>query len=111
MRTKAAEIHKHVGLCIRCRRRECGLSQAELGARAGIPIRELQQYELGLAPISAKSLLDVARQLGVDIGYFFRGYDWPPGGESEQLPLVRRTPVAASTLRAAHSARHRGERN
>lgn len=36
---------------MRCRRRECVLSQAELSARAAISIRELQKYELGLAPI------------------------------------------------------------
>jgi len=67
----ANPIDVHVGTRVRMRRTLLGLSQEELGAALGLTFQQVQKYEKGANRIGASRLYDLARILGVQIGYFF----------------------------------------
>ena len=64
-------VDVHVGLRIRNRRKELGLSQTNLGEAIGVTFQQLQKYERGVNRIGASRLAAIAGALGVPIGYFF----------------------------------------
>jgi transcriptional regulator with XRE-family HTH domain len=80
-RTK--RIDAHVGERIRLRRTEFGLTQEQLATALDVSYQQIQKYETGANRVSAGRILEIARKLGVDVGYFFEGLnDDDPG-----LPL------------------------
>jgi transcriptional regulator with XRE-family HTH domain len=60
-----------IGRRLRERRSRLGLSQVDLAARCGLPLRKIQQYERGVARISASQLAELSAILEVGIAYFF----------------------------------------
>ncbi len=70
-RTK--RIDAHVGERIRLRRTEFGLTQEQLAAALSVSYQQIQKYETGANRVSAGRMLEIARKLGVDVGYFFEG--------------------------------------
>ena len=64
-------VDVHVGLKIRNRRKELGLSQGNLGTAVGVSFQQMQKYENGSNRVGASRLAAIARALGVSIGYFF----------------------------------------
>lgn len=67
----AAEIDVHVGLRIRERREEIGVTQNRLARRLGVTFSQVQKYEKGSNRIGAGRLYLAAEYLGVPVGYFF----------------------------------------
>lgn len=80
-RTK--RIDKHVGERIRLRRTELGLTQEQLAEALDVSYQQIQKYETGANRISAGRILEIARKLGVDIGFFFE--DLPDDGQPGQV--------------------------
>ena len=76
---KADIVDKHVGQCIRERRRALDISQQEISEILGISYQQLQKYESGSNRISAGRLFLLAYILKVDVGYFYQGL--PPSEE------------------------------
>jgi transcriptional regulator with XRE-family HTH domain len=66
-------IDAHVGERIRLRRTELGLTQEQLAAALDVSYQQIQKYETGANRVSAGRILEIARKLGVDVGYFFEG--------------------------------------
>ena len=64
-------VDVHVGGRIKLRRTLLGLSQERLGDALGLTFQQVQKYERGANRVSASRLHDMARALGVPIGYFF----------------------------------------
>lgn len=64
-------IDVHVGARLRYRRMSVGMSQEALGERLGVTFQQIQKYEKGLNRIGAGRLYQIARVLGVSIGFFF----------------------------------------
>jgi transcriptional regulator with XRE-family HTH domain len=81
-RTK--RIDAHVGERIRLRRTELGLTQEQLAAALDVSYQQIQKYETGANRVSAGRILEIARKLGVDVGYFFEGVS---DDEDSGLPL------------------------
>ena len=75
---RSSEVDHHVGKRIRERRREIGMSQAKLGNALGITSQQVQKYEIGLNRVAAGRLWDIAKNLEVDVGYFFEGIEKRP---------------------------------
>lgn len=73
---------KSIGTLIRARRRELGLTLQELATRAALSAAFISQVERGNATPSIVSLLNLAKGLETEIGYFVE----PP----EPTSLVRR---------------------
>ena len=72
---RARRIDQHVGERIRQRRTELGLTQEQLAAALDVSYQQIQKYETGANRISAGRIFEIARKLGVDVGYFFEKLD------------------------------------
>ncbi|MFN3512399.1 MAG: helix-turn-helix domain-containing protein [Phenylobacterium sp.] len=68
-------IDQHVGLRIRLRRKELGVSQERLAEAIGLTFQQVQKYERAANRVSASKLYDVARALETNVAYFFEGLD------------------------------------
>jgi transcriptional regulator with XRE-family HTH domain len=68
----AQPVDVAVGRRLRSRRKELGLSQAEVARDLDISTKRLGKYERGLDRMRARHLFLVAKYLGVSVGYFFR---------------------------------------
>ena len=77
------ETDRHIGLRIKQRRRDLGVSQASLAAALDLSAQQVQKYEYGTNQIAASLLAEVARQLAVPIGYFFDDND--PSGHCSAI--------------------------
>jgi transcriptional regulator with XRE-family HTH domain len=69
------QVDRHVGLKIRQLRTRLGLTQQQLAQMIGVTYQQAHKYERGVNRISAGRLYEVARALGVDVGYFFEGLE------------------------------------
>ena len=62
-----------------------GLTQQELADLIGVTYQQAHKYERGVNRISSGRLFEIAKVLGVDVGYFFEGVaDEEPAGLSER---------------------------
>ncbi|CAN7150345.1 helix-turn-helix transcriptional regulator [Phenylobacterium sp. LjRoot219] len=66
-------IDRHVGLRIRLRRKELGISQEKLAESIGLTFQQVQKYERAANRVSASKLWELARALNTSIAYFFEG--------------------------------------
>jgi transcriptional regulator with XRE-family HTH domain len=77
-------IDLHVGMRIRVRRKELGISQERLAESIGLTFQQVQKYERAANRVSASKLYEMARALKTNIGYFYEGLGDPatsPRGE------------------------------
>jgi len=68
-------VDKYVGARIRARRKQLGLTQAQLGASVDLSFKQIRKYEHGENRVSASKLLQLATTLDVTVDYFFDGLD------------------------------------
>lgn len=71
-RTSPDPIDKYVGSRVRARRVGLRISQTKLGDSIGVTFQQVQKYENGTNRIGASNLYKIARQLNVDVAYFFQ---------------------------------------
>jgi transcriptional regulator with XRE-family HTH domain len=69
--SKRHPVDVHVGRRIRQRRLELALTQAAVAVRIGVTLKQLQKYESATNRIAASRLYELARALGVEVGFFF----------------------------------------
>lgn len=73
-----ASLDPFIGKRVKRRRSELGMSQMGLGERLGLSFQQIQKYENGKNRISASTLFQISRILGVDFSYFVEGYGEKP---------------------------------
>ena len=78
----AKRVDSHVGSQIRKRRTLLGFTQEQLAAALDISYQQVQKYETGANRVSAGRLYQIAKELSVDVGYFFEGLDDESGTDS-----------------------------
>ena len=66
-------VDRHVGLRIRMRRKEIGVSQERLAEALGITFQQVQKYERGANRVSASKLWEIASALKTTVTYFYEG--------------------------------------
>jgi transcriptional regulator with XRE-family HTH domain len=66
-------VDRHVGLRIRMRRKELGISQERLADALGLTFQQIQKYERAANRVSASKLYEIARALNASVGYFYEG--------------------------------------
>ena len=76
-------IDRHVGLRIRLRRKELGISQERLAESIGLTFQQVQKYERAANRVSASKLWEVARALNTSITYFYEGLTTDAAGRPE----------------------------
>jgi transcriptional regulator with XRE-family HTH domain len=81
---RTRRIESHVGERIRLRRTELGLTQEQLAEALEVSYQQIQKYETGANRVSAGRIFEIARKLGVAVGYFFEGLS---DAEDPGLPL------------------------
>jgi transcriptional regulator with XRE-family HTH domain len=77
-------VDRHVGLRIRMRRKEMGVSQERLAEALGITFQQVQKYERGANRVSASKLWEIASALKTPVAYFYDGL-----GDQESLAAQR----------------------
>ncbi|WP_411289054.1 helix-turn-helix domain-containing protein [Phenylobacterium sp.] len=70
-------VDRHVGLRIRMRRKELGVSQEKLADSIGLTFQQVQKYERAANRASASKLWEMARAMNTSIGYFYEGLGDP----------------------------------
>lgn len=75
-------IDRHVGLRIRMRRKELGVSQEKLADQIGLTFQQVQKYERAANRVSASKLYEMARALNTSISYFYEGLGDPGSADS-----------------------------
>ena len=80
-------IDRHVGLRIRMRRKELGISQERLAESIGLTFQQVQKYERATNRVSASKLWEMAKALSTSVAYFYEGLGEPatPGAPSEPM--------------------------
>jgi transcriptional regulator with XRE-family HTH domain len=79
-------IDRHVGLRIRMRRKELGISQERLADSIGLTFQQVQKYERAANRVSASKLWEMARALNTSIAYFYEGLSESPETPGSNLP-------------------------
>jgi transcriptional regulator with XRE-family HTH domain len=79
-------IDRHVGLRIRMRRKELGISQERLADSIGLTFQQVQKYERAANRVSASKLWEMARALNTSIAYFYEGLSETPEAPGSNLP-------------------------
>lgn len=88
-RARAQDIDRFVGNRMRTRRTMLGFTQQQMAQILGVTYQQAHKYEKGVNRIAAGRLYQIARALGVDVGFFFEGINGDPGaGPSAQQRLV-----------------------
>jgi transcriptional regulator with XRE-family HTH domain len=72
-RARAEDVDRYVGARVRQRRVMLGLTQQQMADLIGVTYQQAHKYEKGINRVAAGRLYQMARVLGVDIGYFFEG--------------------------------------
>ena len=89
------EVDDHVGKRVRERRNALGMSQEKLADAIGIASQQVQKYEVGTDRVAAGRLWDIAKNLEVDVGYFFEGIEKRPKRKAKP----RKSPTATKAVR------------
>jgi transcriptional regulator with XRE-family HTH domain len=72
---KSHPVDVFVGSKLRVRRIILGLSQSALAKKLKITFQQIQKYEKGQNRIGSSRLYEFSKVLGVDVNYFFKGFD------------------------------------
>jgi len=76
-------VDRHVGLRIRLRRKELGVSQERLAESIGLTFQQVQKYERAANRVSASKLWEMARALKTSVAYFYEGLGDPAAVNAE----------------------------
>src|SRR3954464_1862524 len=79
-------IDRHVGIRIRMRRKELGISQEKLAESIGLTFQQIQKYERAANRVSASKLWELARALEISIPYFYEGLSAEDGPVTSMAP-------------------------
>jgi transcriptional regulator with XRE-family HTH domain len=109
-RGRALDVDRYVSLRIRQRRIMLGLTQQQMAELIGVTYQQAHKYETGINRISAGRLYQIARALGVNIGYFFEDADPGSGAAAaraqELMPQQRMLLELARNFSAIKSRKH-----
>jgi transcriptional regulator with XRE-family HTH domain len=95
-------IDVHVGMRVRERRAELGISQERLAAELGLTFQQVQKYERAANRISASRLYHMSKVLDVKPAFFYdgyqeaeahRGFAEPPAETFDFNPMRRREAI------------------
>src|SRR5688572_4077516 len=99
-RSRAQDMDRHVGARMRERRIMLGLSPQKMAELIGVTYQQAHKYEKGINRIAAGRLHQIARALGVEVGYFFEGVeaepDFCPNPQQRMMLELARNFVAMS---------------
>jgi transcriptional regulator with XRE-family HTH domain len=102
-RARPQDVDRHVGNRMRERRVMLGLTQQQMADLIGVTYQQAHKYEKGINRIAAGRLYNVARALGVEVGFFFEGLDdaepFQPTAQQRMLLELARNFISLSNRR------------
>ena len=108
-RSRALDVDHYVSLRIRQRHIMLGLTQQQMAELIGVTYQQAHKYETGINRISAGRLYQIAKALGVEIGYFFDELDPERKNKqtaAEMMPQQRMLLELARNFAAIGSRKH-----
>jgi transcriptional regulator with XRE-family HTH domain len=103
MRMDDLTVQRRIGIRIRMRRNEAGLTQTELGERLGVTFQQIQKYEKGVNRVGGARLAQLAEALGVNVEFFYRGIEFAVSDEPRPPALVESFIASKIGLRTARA--------
>jgi transcriptional regulator with XRE-family HTH domain len=97
---RAGQLELAIGVRLRTRRRQLGLSQSDLAERLGVSFQQVQKYERGASRVAASTLLVAAEALRVTVGWLVGEDPSLDGGEDDDLFRALSRPGALELLDA-----------
>lgn len=88
-------IDRAVGMRMRARRLELGISQERLADTVGVTFQQVQKYEKGVNRIAASRLFEISRALDLEVSRFFDGLS-PELGAAHRVAIEEQTRVLAT---------------
>jgi transcriptional regulator with XRE-family HTH domain len=85
-RTSVEPVDVYVGMRVRARRQQLGMSQTALAGGLGVSFQQVQKYEKGANRIGASRLAKIAELLQVQVPYFYEG---GPGGKGKASQVAQ----------------------
>jgi transcriptional regulator with XRE-family HTH domain len=96
---KPTSTDEYVGIAMRARRKELGLSQTDLAKAIGVTFQQVQKYENGINRVGAGRLSAISQALQVPVTYFFQIVNGSDGPEVRPRTLESlRLPGAPALL-------------
>jgi transcriptional regulator with XRE-family HTH domain len=74
-RARPIDVDRYIGARMRERRVELGMTQHQMAELIGCTYQQAHKYEKGINRISGGRLYHIAQALGVEVGYFFEGFE------------------------------------
>ncbi len=71
---EVANLDSFIGQKVKLKRSSLGISQVKLGEKLGVSFQQVQKYENGKNRISASTLFQISKILGVNFSYFVEGF-------------------------------------
>jgi transcriptional regulator with XRE-family HTH domain len=105
-RARAEDVDRYVGARVRQRRVMLGLTQQQMADLIGVTYQQAHKYEKGINRVAAGRLYQMARVLGVDIGYFFEGLNGEGEGAFHASPQQRMLLDLARNFISIKTRRH-----
>jgi len=65
------DVNIAVGKALAARRKELGLSLAQVSKRCGVSLQQIHRYEVGHTPLTVAMLVQLSKCLDVPLAYFF----------------------------------------
>ncbi|MBI4621433.1 MAG: helix-turn-helix domain-containing protein [Desulfobacterales bacterium] len=90
---------KYIGMKIKLRREELGISQEKLGEMVGVTYQQIQKYEKGINKVNSEMLQKIARSLDVSIDFFFQDGDEEIYKEAKESAGVKEAMEGLSAYR------------
>jgi transcriptional regulator with XRE-family HTH domain len=87
---RAGHLELAIGVRLRTRRRQLGLSQSDLAERLGVSFQQVQKYERGASRVAASTLLVAAEALRVTVGWLVGEDPSLDGGEDDLFRALSR---------------------
>ncbi len=78
-----------LGMKIRARRSELGMSQSELGGKLGVSFQQVQKYEKGVNRVTAPRLQQIALVLNCNISFFLDDSGPAPSSAVQEFIMSR----------------------
>ncbi|WP_305988076.1 helix-turn-helix domain-containing protein [Roseibium sp. MMSF_3544] len=95
-KTESNEIDRLIGIRLKERRIELGMTHKQLGAALGMSFQQVQKYEAGKNSIAVATLLEACTVLDVPVTYFLSDNPIPPA------PCVTTFPFAYKSAGGFH---------
>lgn len=87
----ASLVSREIGLKVRARRNELGLTQTNLAHRIGVSQQQINKYESGIGRIPAEQLMKLCQTLHMELSSLFRPFENVVDGsfaEPERTPFI-----------------------